>query len=107
MLHVPQRVRSHRRPAADEVEYPLVAQQRGPAAAGAGLHVTAPVPGWLGPCLSHERVEHEIEQVVLVVDVPVQRHRARAQFPGDPPHADRVGALGVSDRDGGPHDLVP
>ena len=40
--------------------------------------------------LGHQRVDHQVKQMVLVGHVPVQRHRARLEYLGDPPHAHRV-----------------
>lgn len=38
-------------------------------------------------------------QFFLGADVPVERHRAHVEFAGDPPHADRLGALVIGDGD--------
>ena len=45
-------------------------------------------------------VDHEREQIVLVGDVAVERHRGEAELLGHPRHGYRVQALGVGDPDG-------
>jgi hypothetical protein len=56
--------------------------------------------------LADDRVADQVDQLVLVGDVPVERHRADAQSLGDAAHRDRLGAFVVGDLDRGAHDLV-
>jgi hypothetical protein len=51
------------------------------------------VPGDLD--LAEDEVDHAVEQVVLVRDVPVQRHRRRPERLCELPHAESVDALVV------------
>ena len=52
------------------------------------------------------RVPHELEKLVFVGDVAVQRHGGEAQLLGHPGHRDRLEAFGVSKTNGGGHDRV-
>ena len=47
--------------------------------------------------LAHDRVAHERDQLVLVADVVVERHRAGAELGGDAAHRDGLEALRVGD----------
>ena len=51
-------------------------------------------------------VTHRGEQLVLVLDVPVQRHRGDPELLAEPADAHRVEALGIGDRDGPVDDRV-
>ena len=51
-------------------------------------------------------VPHELEQLFLAGDVPVQRHRGEPELRRDPGHGDRLEALGVGDPNGGLDDGV-
>src|SRR6185437_16306094 len=49
--------------------------------------------------------QHEIQQVFLIRNVPVQRHRARTKLRGEATHGKLLQALGVRQLDGGADDL--
>ena len=74
-VHVQQSVRPGRRPAADEVHGPGVAQRA--RSCGQCAEVGPPVAGRLVHLDLPDRVEHQVEQLLLVRHVPVQGHRAR------------------------------
>ena len=62
----------------------------------------APVVGELAlgdDDLGHHRVAHQRDQLVLVADVVVERHRPGAEALGDAAHRDGVEAFGVGDLD--------
>jgi hypothetical protein len=66
----------------------------------AHAQVGSPVSRRLGHLdVSHQRVEHQLKQVLLAGQVPVQRHSTCPQHLSDLPHADRFGAFTVRDRD--------
>jgi hypothetical protein len=52
------------------------------------------------------RVPHELQQLFLAGDVPVQRHRGEAQLVRHPRHRHRLKALGVGQPDSGRRDRV-
>src|SRR5262249_35845845 len=52
------------------------------------------------------RIQHEIQQIFLVRDMPVQRHRACTDLRGEATHSQRLQALSVGQLDGGAHDLL-
>ena len=70
---------------------PAAARPR--AAASSQAQRRATVDGQLG----EQRVAHRVEQLVLVLDVPVQRHRRDAELLAEPADGHRVEALGVGD----------
>ena len=73
---------------------------------GPGAHRVAPVgPGRRRDAGDHG-VAHAVEQVVLVPDVAVQRHRVDAERLAQPTHAQPVEAVAVGRVDRGPHDAV-
>ena len=51
--------------------------------------------------LGEDRVDHAVENVVLVRDVVIQRHRLHAQRLGQLAHGQRLDAVGVGERDRG------
>jgi hypothetical protein len=57
--------------------------------------------------LGEHAVDHAVEQVDLVGDVVVQRHRLDPQLHPELAHGERVEPAGVGERDGRPQDLVP
>src|SRR5215470_19179979 len=106
-LDVLQRLRAGRGTAAHEVHHPGVPVERRPHAAGQRPQVRPPVAGrFRCQLVALDGVDHEVEQLLLGRDVPVQRHRPRVELARDPPHADRVRPFGVRDPDRRPHDLV-
>ena len=50
------------------------------------------------------RVERQIKDLFLVVDVPIKAHRARSQAIGQPTHRQSVYSFGVQQFDRGRHD---
>jgi len=56
--------------------------------------------------LGRDRVGHELDELVLVAHVVVERHRSHAQIGGDPAHRDRVEPVLVGDPQRGLHDRV-
>ncbi len=75
------------------------AAEVGPAVAGRGEAGVVVLTG--------DGVEHEVEQMLLLRHVVVERHGARAERGRDPAHGDRVHALGVGDGDRGGGDGGP
>ena len=107
-LGVARVVGAGRRAGVDEIDRPRVAQQRRPGVARVGRQVRSPVSRWRRRLdLRLHRVEHELVQFFLGLDVPVERHRADPQVAGDPPHADGLGPLGVGDGDRDVDDVRP
>jgi hypothetical protein len=70
--------------------------------------VGAPVARWRGRqlYLARDRVSHEVEQILLAGNMPVERHRSRPKPGCDPAHGERLMPLGVSDLYRRPHDLL-
>jgi hypothetical protein len=69
----------------------------------------APAPLQLGighELAAHDPVAHQVEQLVLAADVVIEAHRPEPELGGDPPHRDRLEAVGVGHRDGGLGDVV-
>ena len=70
--------------------------------------VRFPVTTQVGyPALFLDGIEHEIEKLVFVRHVPVERHWTDAKLLGDATHVDSSGALGIRQREGTLDDLVP
>src|SRR5215211_327791 len=57
--------------------------------------------------LVEDQLDDPVEQVILVRDVVVQRHRLDAQFLAEPAHAQGLDAFGVSEADGGAQHALP
>ena len=103
-------VRSGRRPDVVQRGVPGVTPGHLPRLCRQFLQVGPPVGSWLnGPRdLGGGGVEHQVDQSVLAVHVPVQRHRrVGAQPGGDRLHGQRAGAGLVGEADRGGHDLRP
>jgi hypothetical protein len=68
----------------------------------------APVAGdaVLHDDLAREGVGHAVEELLLVGDVVVERHRPHPEFRGDVAHRDGVDAVAVGDSQGGRDDGV-
>ena len=73
-----------------------VADRRLPVGVGAG-----------GIDLADDDVEHAVEQLVLVGEVLVERHRHHVELLREPAHAERIGSLPVGERDGRGQDPLP
>jgi len=50
--------------------------------------------------LSEHDIDHAVEEVLPVSDVPIQRHGGGTQFVGEVPHAQGVEATGIGESDG-------
>ena len=57
--------------------------------------------------LARDEVDHSDEDLVLVRDVVVERHRLDAEVLGEPAHAERVDALAVGEVDRGARARAP
>ena len=57
--------------------------------------------------LAEDQVDHAVEDVVLVGDVVVERHRLDAELLREPAHRERADALRVGQRDGGGQRPLP
>ena len=111
LLDVVQRVgsRDRRRPWAHRVAQPRVALEVAPCRLGDRGEAGAPALLQLGvvdELAAHDLVAHEVEELVLAVDVVVEAHRPEPELGGDAPHRHGVEALGVGDGDGGLGDVV-
>ena len=51
--------------------------------------------------LAEDLLDHALDQVLLAVDVAVQRHRLDAELASEPPHREGVEALAVDEVEGG------
>ena len=51
----------------------------------------------LGPDveLIEQATRHQVQEVVLVPDVPVERHRRDPELPGEPPETDGIGTIRI------------
>ena len=87
---------------------PRVPPERRPQRARRHLQARPPAGRRLGgqPRLAQRGVHHPEQQVVLVRDVPVERHRAGPELRGHPSHRQRVEPLGVGDHHGRPDDAA-
>ena len=101
-------VRAGRPVVAHPLEDPVVGGEGVAGAVGDLGQRGAPVVGELAlgdDHLGHHRVAHQRDQLVLVADVVVERHRPGAEALGDVAHRDRVEAFGVGDLDRGAGDV--
>ena len=87
------------RPLAGGVDQPWVAQERVPRALRDRPQRRAPVAEDLAghEQLGRDRVGHELDELVLVAHVVVERHRSHAQVRGDTAHRDRLEPVLVGD----------
>ena len=60
-----------------------------------------PIPGLRQLDLAHDEVGDPVQQVVLVRDVVVERHRLDPELLPEPAHAERLDPVVVGERDGG------
>jgi len=56
--------------------------------------------------LREDQVHHAVEQLLLVGDVVVKRHRAGIELSTQPAHAERFDALVVGESEGLAHDAL-
>src|SRR4029453_2345463 len=56
--------------------------------------------------LAEDRVDHAVEEVVLVGDVVVERHRGAAELLAELAHAEGLDAVSVGEVDGGAQDTL-
>ena len=57
--------------------------------------------------LANDGIDHAVQQVVLVGDVVVERHRLDRQLLAEPAHAQRVDPLSVRELDGSGQHALP
>jgi hypothetical protein len=84
----------------DVLKDPRMAGEDAVRAAGDLGHALAPAVGHLGGWdqqLAHDRVADEGDQLVLRLDVVVERHRPGAELARDPPHRHGLEAFGIGD----------
>ena len=75
-----------------------------------GSSARAFLPRALGSGVEELRVDvvtDPLEQVFLIPNVVVERHRLDAELPTHPAHRDRVETLGIHDLEGGLDDPLP
>ncbi|GAB3964969.1 hypothetical protein GCM10027615_08810 [Plantactinospora veratri] len=105
-----QHVRPEQRPA-DQRRRPRVPEHRGPPAEQQCLDVAPPVPPGCRRFgegdLAEDLVQSQVEYVVLVGDVPVERGGAGAEPLGQPAHGEPADALSVEQFDRRTDDPVP
>src|SRR5262249_12477401 len=109
LLEVPHRVRSH--PSlAQRQQRPGMPHEQGPGPPRDLRECLPPARGRQLPVrdqhFGHDRVVHEVEQLVLAANVVVKGHRAGPELGGDPTHGYRPEALGVGDGQGYSRNLL-
>lgn len=57
--------------------------------------------------LARDEVDDAVQDLVLVRDVVVQRHRLDPELPGEPPHAEGLDPLCVGEGEGGAEHPAP
>jgi hypothetical protein len=112
-LGVGHRVRRQQRAGErDRLGQPRVPPVHRPLQAGQRLDADAPVVAvgvevGRGRVEAHHPVHHQQDELFLVGDVAIDRHRRDAQLAGEAAHRQAGQALGVGDRDGGADDQLP
>jgi hypothetical protein len=99
---VPQRRRARLTARFHDADRPAVTQEH-------RAHGPCPSPHRHGPVgvvsgqfdLGEHQVDHGVEEIALVGDVVIERHRLDPEFLCEPPHRQGVDAVGIGEVDGG------
>ena len=57
--------------------------------------------------LPHQFIAHQLQEIVFIRDMPIERHRPHHKFGGNAPHRHRLEPLGIGNGNRSAHDLTP